>query len=230
MTFDDRLPSSPVLERLSFLPIVVSLFYFTVLFICLAVFLLERRFTWYFPTISETAVGFPNHAFFSFGMTFSASFLALVLSSYVSALDCCGMVSKKVSVTSGILSWVCPVMCVGVACANLQDSFAAHMTFAVLFFASVLVAFCVLFIGTWDHMFGGIFKLRFAAIVVLTVSTIGLIITAGFIKSCVATTISAVSEWTFAIALLLYLLSFMKELGSVRCDVVLTEEVEGAAR
>lgn len=210
--------------RVDFLPLVIAALVFAVSAVCMSLFILQGRYTAYLPTISETAAGSPNATVFAMAMTAASALLILLLTLYVSALDCWNELSRAKEVFLRVTSYLSGLFMVLVAAVNIGEELIAHMVIAILYFFTMMVLVIAITAIARKHCNKKTLIVRILCLVVVVIGFCFVSVSGSFYKSCKGTTINTVGEYLFFVAVAVLMLTFRDEMQRVKLHVVVTDE------
>ena len=209
--------------RIELLPLIAAAMIFSGSLLCGVLFVLQGRYTAYLPTISETAAGYPNATVFGVMMSIAAACLMLILTLYVSALDCWNELSRAKEVYLRLLSYSCALLTVLVGSVNLGEELLAHMIIAILFFfLTTILMISVTAIAKERQK--KTFVLRVFACVCLVIGFCMVTFVGSLLKTCLGATINTAGEYVFFVAIFMFFCSFGDELSRVKLHVVVTDD------
>jgi hypothetical protein len=216
---------TPIHCRLDLLPLFTDSIVLICSFVCLVLYILERRFTVYLPTISETIVGWPNAAVFQLGAAIASTLFGFAVPLYSSSLDCLDLLTPALLICARVMAFLLPLLLILVANVTLEDDFTAHFVVALGLFGSfpILCFACWFWNRRWMPTALARERLVIAAV------TIGifllLIVMSAAIPTVVGTSASASLEYLYIATMAVFFWSLRHELAKVQLHVVLTENV-----
>ena len=210
--------------RVDFLPLVIAAMIIAAAGVCMALFVLQGRYTKYLPTISETAAGSPNASVFALVMTVASALFILLLTLYVSALDCKNELSKRNEVFLRVMSHLSVLFMILVASVNIGEQLMAHMVIAILFFFTMMVLMISLAVVARKNCSKSATVWRSLGVLGLVTGFCLVAFAGSFMKSCLGANLNTAGEYVFFVGVLVLVWTFRDELQRVKLHVVVTDE------
>jgi len=206
------------------IPRLIFVGFTTILLILYPKYYINGRNYGYFPTISETAIGDTNTQFFSASMAVNGFFVYITFYLIIIWGEVFHMLPKWLIFIAQALSYICPIMMIGLAVLPIDVSIQGHVLNAVPFFFLVL-AFCItIVIVLWKHMNGYIFWVRIAIISFSIISYLCMTYIGKFVPPQNKLTIIAIFEVAYLISQSLLMGTFTHEIEAVEADFFIYDD------
>lgn len=180
----------------------------------------QGRWSLYVPTVSETAIGFPNSLFFAVMLGIDAIFICLMFILYRSSLILNQSVSDGVLKYGNVLTYVCPLQLIILSSCTIKDSNSVHFGNAVPFFIVVSIYFLVSFIQMKNTYSKFIYIFRYVSLIVLAVSFLSMGLVFLVLPDPDAMTPHSYSEFVFISTLIIYLMTWLNEIKTIHVQFV----------
>lgn len=206
---------------------ILSLMYpMIVAVVSLIMYILEGRISGYLPTMSETGTEFPNNDFFSHCMSTGSLTTYLTMFYYTIYFELRNEVGKKMSILLHVLSVTSSLGVAGVGFNPINEHHHFHFFFAGMGFSSCLVYESIVLHKQRNIISS---KLYWTRLLMLLIGMCGFClfgVSEHVFDLRYDITISTFGEWFLLFFLFLGMVTWRKEMNSVKVYIVMLEEEE----
>ena len=214
--------STPFKVKLPAIPLFAGTIFFVNCAVTYSLYGLENRFQNYFPTVSETAIGFFNTQYFSSAMAFEAYFVLIAFYLIIVWGETWNLFPKWFITVGQIISFLIPLFMIGVGDFPYADHMIAHFVFAIGLFVMMWLFNVAAFFILWKKMHGCIFATRIILLIISTVCII-LFISSNYIQAKGMVNLNGISEVIFISSVIIMVLTWFRELTSIDATFFIEE-------
>ena len=214
--------STPLKIKIPAIPLFAGTIFFVNCGVTYTLFGLENRFQNYFPTVSETAIGYFNTQYFSSAMAFEAFFVLVAFYLIIVWGETWNLFPKWFVNVGQVLAVLMPIFMIGVGDFPFADFWIAHFVFAIGLFVMMWLFNIIAFFILWKKMHGCLFASRIILLLISSVSII-LFIASNSINARGMVNLNGISEIIFISSVIVMVLTWFKELTSIEATFFIEE-------
>ena len=214
--------SIPLKIKLPAIPFFAGTIFFVNCGVTYSLYCFENRWQDYFPTVSESAIGFFNTQYFSSAMAFEAYFVLLAFYLILVWGETWNLFKKWFIPIGQVLAFLMPICMIGVGVTPYDLSMIAHLSFALVLFGFMWLFNIIAFFMLWKKMHGGIFVLRIILIIISTAAFV-LFLVSSYVAGSAMANINGISEVIFISSVIFMILSWYTEMTSIEATFFIEE-------
>ena len=206
--------TTPLKLNIPVVPLFAGSIFFVNIVVTYSLYWFEQRFAYYFPTVSETAIGTFNTKYFSSSMAFESYFVLISFYLILVWGETWNTFPKWFIPIGMISAFIMAISMIGVGSVTYENSFLGHMLFANFLFVLMWLFNLVGFILVWKKMHGCIFVTRII-LLILTTADFVIFLSTNFITGPNITTINGITEVLFISFVIFMVFTWITELKSI---------------